>query len=62
MEQKMAVDEKAEQNRTMLEHTNLFADDETRQPLDECKIQVQWGTKNETSHKTSNDIIAEDGR
>ena len=46
MEQKMAVDEKAEQNRTMLEHTNLFADDETRQPLDECKIQVQWGTKN----------------
>ena len=41
----MAVDEKAEQNRTMLEHTNLFADDETRQPLDECKIQVHWGIK-----------------
>ncbi len=36
----MALDEKAEQNRTMLEHTNLFADDETRQSLDECKIQV----------------------
>ena len=42
VEQKMAVDEKAEQNRTMLEHTNLFADDESRQPLDECKIQVRY--------------------
>ncbi len=40
VERKLALDEKAEQNRTMLEHTNLFADDESRQPLDECKIQV----------------------
>jgi hypothetical protein len=40
MDYRMALDEKAEQNKKMLDHTNLFADDESRPSLEECKVQI----------------------
>ena len=35
-----AADARAENNRTMLDHTNVFLDDEVRLPLDDTKKHI----------------------
>jgi len=40
MDYRIELDKKAEQNKKMLDHTNLFADDESRPSLEECKVQI----------------------
>jgi hypothetical protein len=40
VEKREAADARAENNRSMLDHTNVFLDDEVRLPLDDCKRQI----------------------
>jgi hypothetical protein len=40
VERQEEADKKAHHNRTMLDHTNVFADDDGRLPLDDCKRQI----------------------
>ncbi len=40
IEKREAADARAENNRTQLDHTNVFIDDEVRLPLDDCKKQI----------------------